>query len=373
MNNELLPPVGQLLRQMPRLLNQRVARNMIATFAFRLSGGEGGCYSLAINRGECTFQEGEPDNPTVLIEAPAQLWLDIAGGQTSPLWAWRNGMIIRGNRLLMLRFNSLFSGDKEGTAVPTGLYGETTNEADHRQGVWHRPQRILGIQASPRARGGATEKIYAPFASGLSAAGATVDTVYLAERKIQHCRGCYACWKKLDGHCAINDDMAQMLTDIPTYDLIVLAMPLYVDSVPGILKNFLDRSIPLNHPYIFNKKGRCRHPSRHQRLPNLVLLSGCGFYEEANFAPLQAQIEAASHNMHMPLLATLLRPHCMLMNDETYLPGVEQVTSALAAAGEELIKTGQVAGKLRKAIARPLIKRGHYLAAVKEWWQEDKG
>ncbi len=373
MSKESLPPAGQLLRQMPRLLNRRAARNVVATFAFRLSGAEGGSYTLAIDRGECTFREGVPDNPTVLIEAPAQLWLDIAGGRTSPWRAGRSGLAVRGNRLLMLRFNSLFSGDKEGTAVPPGLYGETTNEADHRQGVWRRPQRVLGIQASPRGRGGATEKIYAPFASGLSAAGATVDTVYLAESKIHHCRGCYACWKKLDGHCAIKDDMAQLLTSIPTYDLLVLAVPLYVDSVPGILKDFFDRLIPLNHPYIFNKQGRCRHPSRHQRLPNLVLLSGCGFYEETNFAPLLTQVEAASRNMHMPLLATLLRPHCMTMATETPLPGVEQVTAALAAAGEELIRTGRVARKLRDAIARPLVKRSHYLAAVKKWWLEDEG
>ena len=166
--------------------------------------------------------------------------------------------------------------------------------------------------------------------------------------------------------------MAQLLTDLPGYDLLVLAMPLYVDSVPGILKNFFDRSIPLNHPYIFNKQGRCRHPSRHQRLPNMVLLSGCGFFEEENFDPLLSQIEATSHNMHMPLLATLLRPHCMIMSGETPLPGIDRVTVALAAAGGELFRTGRVSRGLRKAIARPLVKRSHYLAAVKEWWQEEE-
>jgi hypothetical protein len=42
-------------------------------------------------------------------------------------------------------------------------------------------------------------------------------------------------------------------------------------------------------------------------------------------------------------------------------------------AGEDLIRTGRVARKLREAIARPLVKRSHYLAAVKEWWLEDEG
>ncbi len=365
------PAVRRVLRFLPRMLNRRVAKNLVATFAFRLHGEDGGEYTLRIERGECFFEEGIPDAPTVTVEAPARVWLDLAAGMLGGWQAARAGLKVRGNRFLMLRFNRLFSGDPDGTEVPAGLYGETENECERRRGIWRQPQRVLAIQASPRARGGATEKVFAPLIAGMESAGAAVDTFYLAERDIRPCAGCFACWKVADGRCLIEDDMAEVLTRIPVYDLLVIALPLYVDGVPGILKNFLDRSIPLVHPYIFNRNGRCRHPARHPRMPNLALAAVCGYYETENFAPLLAHVEAAALNSHMPVVATLLRPHAMLMAEDVPVGPVARVEQALHTAGVQLIATGKVSRAIRKAVAQPLTSRGRFLAGVKHWWQED--
>ncbi len=368
---EYLPPAGRLLRQLSFLLNPKKARKLTATFAFRLTGAEGGDYSLGIDRGECGFRTGLADNPTVLVEMPARVWLDLAVGRLSSRQAAKAGMKIRGNRLLMLRFNALFSGDPVAADVPAGLYGETENEEAFRRGAWTPPRRVLGVQASPRKRDGATEWVYTRLAAGMATAGAVVDTVYLPERAIKPCTGCYACWKKTDGRCVIKDDMAGLLEGVPSYDLMVIAAPLYVDSIPGGLKNFLDRLIPLNHPYIFNKNGRCRHPSRYPCLPNLALAAVCGFYELENFLPLVTQMEATSHNLHMPLLATLLRPHAMILRGDIPLVMIERLEAALQKAGSVLVAMGKVSKKLRKVISQPLVSRGHFLAAGKHWWEED--
>ncbi len=363
----------RVLRFLPQMMNRRAAKNLAATFAFRLHGEEGGEYTLRIERGECFFEEGIPDSPTVTVEAPARVWLDLAAGALGGWQAAGAGLKVRGNRFLMLRFNRLFSGDPDGTDVPVGLFGETENEREHRRGIWRQPQRVLAIQASPRGRGGATEKVFAPLVAGMESAGSAVDALYLAERDIRPCAGCFACWKETDGCCVIDDDMADVLAGIPSYDLLVIALPLYVDGVPGIMKNFLDRSIPLVHPYIFNRNGRCRHPARHPRMPNLALAAVCGYYETENFAPLLTHFEAVAQNNHTPLVATLLRPHAMLMAEEVPVGPVARVEQALHDAGTQLVTTGRVSRKLRKAVAQPLTSRSRFLAGVKQWWRDDEG
>jgi multimeric flavodoxin WrbA len=365
-----VPAAKRLLRFMPRMLNRRVAKDLVATFAFRLGGEEGGEYTLRVEHGECFFEEGITDAPTVLVEAPARVWLDLAAGVLGGWQAARAGLKVRGNRFLMLRFNRLFSGDPDGTEVPAGLYGETENERERRMGIWRQPRRVLAIQASPRGRGGATEKVFAPLISGIQATGAAVAMLYLAEQDIRPCSGCFACWKVTDGRCVIEDDMADVLARVPDYDLLVIALPLYVDGVPGILKNFLDRSIPLVHPYIFSRDGRCRHPSRYPRMPNLALAAVCGFYETENFAPLLTHFESVARNTHMPLVTALLRPHAMLMVEDVPVGPVARVEQALHAAGIELVTRGTVSRKLTKAVAQPLTSRGRFLAGVKHWWRE---
>jgi putative sterol carrier protein len=367
-----VPASRQLLRLLPRMLNRRVAKNLTATFAFRLHGEEGGEYTLRIEQGECFFEEGVCDSPSVTLEAPAQVWLDLAAGVLGSWQAVRAGLKVRGNRFLMLRFNRLFSGDPDGTNIPVGLYGETENERQHRRGIWLQPRRVLAIQASPRGRGGATEKVFAPLIAGIESAGTAVDTLYLAERDIRPCAGCFACWKVTDGRCVIEDDMAGVLGGMPTYDLVVMALPLYVDGVPGILKNFLDRLIPLVHPYIFSRNGRCRHPARHPRMPNLALVSVCGYYETENFDPLLTYFEAVARNNHTPLVAALLRPHAMLMTEDVPVGPIVRVERALHAAGMELVKKGKVSRKLRKAVSQPLTSRGRVRAGVKKWWQDEE-
>lgn len=371
MSENSLPEAGRLLKNMPFFLNERKAGNSSITYGFRLSGDDGGEYSLVIKNGRCEFCEGIVENPTTLIEAPARLWVDISSGKIKPFKAMRSGMKVKGSMLAMMRFNGLFSGDPDASIVPDGLYAETENETDLKKGIWKPAKRILVIQASPRKEEGATERTLASLLKGIKSAGAAVEVVYLSDLVINPCTGCYACWKGDAGQCVIKDDMASLLERVTACDLLITATPLYTSSIPGILKNFFDCSIPLAHPYIFNRKGRSRHPSRQRRMPNLVLLSVCGFYELENFQPLVEQIGAIGENMHAPLVATLLRPHAMILCGRTHFEVMDRIHAALEVAGSELVIRGIVSKNVGKAISQPIIPRPMYMAACKQWWKED--
>lgn len=359
-----------ILHMMPRLLNPRKAKKARVSYAFRLSGEDGGEFTLSVVDGECSFGQGIDPAATTLIECEDRVWIAIAEQRLKPWQALiRKQLKISGSKLAMVRFGGLFSGDPVADEVPSHLFKETVNERDYRSGRTSPAKKVMVLQASPRKKSGATEIMLNELIAGLAGAGAAVDVEYLAEADIKNCTGCYSCWKHTEGICVIKDDMAGILSKLLNCDLLVLATPLYSDVVPGKLKAFFDRSIPLLHPYIYNKSGRSRHPSRHAKLPNIAVISVCGFHEVSNFDCLIHWIEAVAENGHMPVVATLLRPHAHTLFSEVRFKAIDQVLDATRQAGKELGETGRVSKTIERAVAVPIISRAQFLAAGKSWWE----
>jgi multimeric flavodoxin WrbA len=79
--------------------------------------------------------------------------------------------------------------------------------------------------------------------------GAEADIVMLKDLNIAHCKGCYDC-EKSPYACVINDDMKGLMDRMAAADAITLGSPTFFDNVSGIMKDFIDRTLP-----IYNSKG----------------------------------------------------------------------------------------------------------------------
>ena len=148
--------------------------------------------------------------------------------------------------------------------------------------------KILLINGSPRGKRSNSLRLAESFVEGFKAKSEengekiTVDVMDVASLKIGACRGCFACWKNTPGICCLNDDMPQVIRKRLEADLIVWSFPLYYFNVPGMLKNLIDRQLPMNLPFMSENKngyGSGSHESRYE-LKNTrhVLVSTCGFY-----------------------------------------------------------------------------------------------
>jgi multimeric flavodoxin WrbA len=142
---------------------------------------------------------------------------------------------------------------------------------------------ILVINGSPKGEGSNTMKLTRAFLRG--AGWSDAKTITVADTKITPCLGCFSCWRKTPGACVIRDDMNDVLSGIIAADVIVWAFPLYYFSVPGKLKNLIDRQLPLNLPFMAGGNESGGHPARydlsHQRH---VMISTCGFWTaEGNY------------------------------------------------------------------------------------------
>ena len=112
-------------------------------------------------------------------------------------------------------------------------------------------KKVLIISSSPR-KGGNSETLAAAFAKGAQEAGHQVETVFLWEKQVGFCKGCFACLKL--GRCVIQDDAVEIAAKMHDADVLVFATPVYYYCVSGQLKTMLDRANPLfDTDYAFTK------------------------------------------------------------------------------------------------------------------------
>lgn len=69
--------------------------------------------------------------------------------------------------------------------------------------------------------------------------------ISLDNKNIKYCIGCSSCCiNELENYCVIKDDMQEIYKDIQKADKIVIASPIYMNFITGVLKNVIDRLNP---------------------------------------------------------------------------------------------------------------------------------
>ena len=102
-------------------------------------------------------------------------------------------------------------------------------------------KKVLILSGSPR-RGGNSDILCEEFMKGALDSGNEVEKIFVAEKKIAPCTGCYYC-KNSGGRCAFNDDMTDILQKIIDCDVLVLSSPVYFYSICAQLKAVIDRCV----------------------------------------------------------------------------------------------------------------------------------
>ena len=146
--------------------------------------------------------------------------------------------------------------------------------------------KVLVINGSPRGESSNTMCITRPFLEG---AGWTyAEVVDVSQLNIRGCKGCFACWAVTPGQCVIKDDMAGILPKLIEADVVIWSFPLYYYNVPGDLKNFIDRQLPLVLPEMSKDVETGGHPNRYDfSKQRHFVISTCGFWTaRGNYASI---------------------------------------------------------------------------------------
>ncbi len=227
--------------------------------------------------------------------------------------------------------------------------------------------KILAVNGSPRGENSLTQIMVEEFLAGAAEAGAEVESVFLADRKVGHCRACFACWVATPGECAVKDDMVELLGKVREADVIVYATPLYTDVVTGLMKDFMDRTIPLLDPHFaVDERGESRHPLRYERFPKLVVVSNSGFPEQSQFQVLSLLFRRLARNFHSEVIAEIYRGGGGILGMEAAQlePLLAGYKALLQQAGREIAKNLKLSDETREALGRDLVPPEMYSAQV---------
>lgn len=213
---------------------------------------------------------------------------------------------------------------------------------------------VLAINGSPRGKEGNTEVLIKLFLEGCRQAGAETETIYLKDKNIHSCSGCFTCWTKTPGKCIHKDDMEELLKKHLEADIVVYGTPLYYFSYTGIMKNYMDRQLPLvDRNIVSSDHGYTHNASNPEHLKNVknVLISNCGFPGGNHFSGLLESFKV----WHKDGVAGAI-----LVSQGGVLRGIEHneflsklyapFVQALKDAGKEIVTSGHINSETQKLL-----------------------
>lgn len=233
--------------------------------------------------------------------------------------------------------------------------------------------KIIVFNGSPRAEKSNTHIMVEEFSKGARQAGADIENIFLAKKNIHNCIGCFSCWIKTPGVCVFKDDMAEFLEKCLNSDIVVFACPVYVGSVTGIMKNFIDRMLPLADPHFEkNKTGTYKHVSRYKKEFKTVLISNCGFPEQTHFKYFRNVFEYMADNSEMEIIAEIYRGGGEILNVKNPFLNViiGQYKKLLQKAGKEVVENLTLSEETKKELEKPIIPYDKYIEEANKSWDK---
>ncbi len=347
----------ELIVQMPLGFNSAVGSGIEGEIQFDLSGEGGGKMVISISKGQCTVREGEALSPTLTIHSPADVWLKIARREINPALALTDGLYeVEGDMNLLMKMDEFFH-------PPTaGAKGEGVTKKEEKK------TKVLAIQGSPQPKASNTGILLQEFLKGAQNQGAETETVYLKDKNIHYCLGCYTCWTKTPGVCAFKDDMPELLKKVRGCDILVHATPLYNYNMSSLLKAFMERLLPLADPHFVKRGETHAHPPRYQVNRKMVLISTCGFPEISHFDGLRQVFRQMEHSGQVPFVGELLMPAGELLKQEGLRERFQVVLQAAYQAGVEVVRDGKVSKRTEAQIHKPLMPAEQMAEMANLWW-----
>lgn len=121
-------------------------------------------------------------------------------------------------------------------------------------------------------RGAVSRKVKDAVVRELESRGWTMKVFDLEALTVKPCRGCFACWLKHPGTCAIKDDEEDIIRAMAVDDLSVWIAPVTFGGASSALKKALDRMIPTLLPFFVRVNGEVHHPQRYEKRRRLLVV-----------------------------------------------------------------------------------------------------
>ncbi|MCP4164748.1 MAG: hypothetical protein GY759_02505 [Chloroflexi bacterium] len=237
--------------------------------------------------------------------------------------------------------------------------------------------KVLALNGSPRMKASSTYHMLTPLLEGMEAAGAETELIHIRKLDLEVCIGCYTCWVRTPGECIHKDkdSMVAAMEHYNTADLVIFGTPLYHFSMSGIMKTFIDRTLPRIEPWLIphpDIPNVTYHPERYHKPNKIMLVSPCGFPEFDHFESLVATFRHMAHMERFEYLGEILRPGAEALSRRSLQSLFSGCYNLLRQAGEQVILDGGISDDLQAELRKDLFpggKQAFYDMAGAYWEQ----
>ena len=231
--------------------------------------------------------------------------------------------------------------------------------------------QALVINGSPKGASSNTMWLTNAFTGGFPE-DVTVKTITLREKNIHPCMGCFSCWTKTPGQCAIKDDMQEIYQDILESDIIIESFPLYFAGVPSRLRMMTERCLLFTKRYEGSPEDTFHsilemdeHSLKNKKM---VLISSCGYVSmDTMFEALLKEYDLICGNGNYTRIlcaqGELLQAGSRTRQVVNYLEEVRQ-------AGREFIEQGAISEERQKILDRQMVTPRTFEVLIKRYWSE---
>jgi multimeric flavodoxin WrbA len=134
----------------------------------------------------------------------------------------------------------------------------------------------------------------------ISDAGWEVETLPLRDMKISPCNGCFKCWTKTPGICAIDDTGREVTKKLVRSDLFVILTPITFGGYSSQVKKALDRSLGWMLPYFTKIQGYTHHKPRYKSYPDLLAIGTVPQHDKEVETIFRDLVDRNAINAHSP-------------------------------------------------------------------------
>ncbi len=210
--------------------------------------------------------------------------------------------------------------------------------------------KILAINGSHRGEKGYTQFLIDKLFNGAKKYGAECETIVLKNNKINICLGCRVCHKKEHYLTCIfdeKDDVNTIFNKMREADILVFATPIYIFTMTGLMKVFLDRITSTADSSILkiSENGLFfHHIDKNLASKPFILLTTQDNFEDKSSENVKTYFETFSRFMDASLLGHIriksdkLVGHGIDKDKELKYPRVIKVYEFIEKAGEEVAK-----------------------------------
>ena len=103
--------------------------------------------------------------------------------------------------------------------------------------------KVIAVNGSPRKTWN-TATLLQKALDGAKSIGAQTEFIHLYDLDFKGCTSCFTCKEKDTGHaghCAMKDDLTNVLEQILGCDVLLLGSPIYFGNITGEMHSFLER------------------------------------------------------------------------------------------------------------------------------------